>query len=94
MTAIDPPRRPLLEVEGHAEGCVSADGRVWGTYLHGLFESGAGRRRVLDWARGAAGPSAGVPRDQRALREAAYDRLADTLAACLDERGLRELAGP
>jgi adenosylcobyric acid synthase len=94
VTAIDPPCRPLLEVEGHPEGCVSADGRVWGTYLHGLFESGAGRRRVLDWARGAAaGPSCGVSRDHRALREAAYDRLADTLAACLDEGVLHELAG-
>ncbi|HWO05908.1 MAG TPA: cobyric acid synthase CobQ, partial [Methylomirabilota bacterium] len=64
---------------------------VWGTYLHGLFESGPGRRRVLDWARGETGPSPGAARDHRALREAAYDRLADTLAACIDPRVLREL---
>ena len=32
-------------------------------------------------------------RDHRALREAAYDRLADTLAACIDPRVLRELGG-
>ena len=92
-TVADPPSRPLLEIEGRAEGCVSADGRVWGTYLHGLFESGAGRRRVLDWARGDRGPWPGAARDHRALREAAYDRLADTLAACLDPRVLRELGG-
>ncbi len=92
-TVADPPPRPLLEVEGRPEGCVSADGRVWGTYLHGLFESGAGRRRVLDWARGGTGPSPGAARDHRALREAAYDRLADTLAACIDPRVLGELGG-
>jgi adenosylcobyric acid synthase len=85
---------PLFDVEGRAEGCVSADGRVWGTYLHGLFESGASRRRVLDWARG--GPAAGpvTSGDHRALREAAYDRLADTLAEGLDARLLRALLGP
>ena len=86
---------PLFEIEGRAEGCASADGRVWGTYLHGLFESGASRRRVLDWARGGA-PTAGPVggEDHRARREAAYDRLADTLAACLDARLLRSLTGP
>src|SRR4030095_11491222 len=49
--------RPLLEIEGRAEGCVSPDGRVWGTYLHGLFEEGAPRRHVLQRARGAAAPA-------------------------------------
>jgi adenosylcobyric acid synthase len=83
---------PLLEVDGRAEGCVSTDGHVWGTYLHGLFEEGAARRRVLDWARGG-GPPADRPTapDHRALREAAYDRLADALAACLDARVLHAL---
>jgi adenosylcobyric acid synthase len=85
--------RPLLEIEGRAEGCVSPDGRVWGTYLHGLFEEGAPRRHVLQWARGAAAtaPSTEAPPDHRGLREAAYDRLADTLAGCLDARVLREI---
>jgi adenosylcobyric acid synthase len=88
--------RPLLEVDGRAEGCVSSDGRVWGTYLHGLFEEGAPRRHVLQWARGGAAlaatsSSADVAIDDRARREAAYDRLADTLAGCLDARVLREI---
>jgi adenosylcobyric acid synthase len=83
---------PLLEVDGRAEGCAAPDGRVWGTYLHGLFEGGAARRHVLAWARGAvgSGPAADPP-DHRARREVAYDRLADTLAACLDARARREL---
>jgi adenosylcobyric acid synthase len=91
-TAVDRGARPLLEVEGREEGCASADGRVWGTHLHGLFESGAGRSHVLDWARGApAAPAASPAPDHRALREVAYDRLADALAHALDPRLLAEL---
>ena len=87
---------PLLEIDGRAEGCVSSDGRVWGTYLHGLFEEGAPRRYVLDWARGgpaaATAPSSiDVAPDHRTRRETAYDRLADTLAGCLDARVLRDI---
>ena len=71
---------------------ASADGRVWGTHLHGLFESGPARRHVLDWARGAPAVSgAPAPPDHRALREAAYDRLADALADALDEQLLSDL---
>jgi adenosylcobyric acid synthase len=86
--------RRLFMIDGHGlEGTASRDGRVWGTYLHGLFESGAARRRVLDWARGAAAPAGSEPMEHRAIREAAYDRLADTLAACINPRFLRELEG-
>ncbi len=31
--------RPFLELAGRPEGAVSSDGRVFGTYLHGLFAS-------------------------------------------------------
>ena len=85
---------PLFEIEGRGEGCVSADGRVWGTYLHGLFETGASRRRVLDWARGAPPAEPVTGPNHRARREASYDRLADTLTACLDARVIRALTGP
>jgi adenosylcobyric acid synthase len=92
VIAGDAPARPLLDVEGEAEGCASADGRVWGTHLHGLFESGPARRHVLEWARGApALAEAPAPLDHRARREAAYDRLADALAAALDPSVLRAL---
>jgi adenosylcobyric acid synthase len=92
VTAGDGPARPLLDVEGQPEGCASADRRVWGTHLHGLFESGPARRHVLDWARGApAVAGAPAPPDHRALREAAYDRLADALADALDGPLLSDL---
>ncbi len=91
-TVPDADGRPLFDVGGAAEGCASADGRVQGTYLHGLLDAGAVRRRILDWARAAriAGRP-GVAPDARASREAAYDRLADTLDAVLDHARLRDL---
>jgi len=30
------------------DGAVSADGSVWGTYLHGVFDARAFRRRILN----------------------------------------------
>jgi len=66
-TTADGPSRPPLEVEGRAEGCVSADGRVWGTYVHALFEQGAARRRVLAYDRIADALAACL--DPRVLRE-------------------------
>lgn len=39
--------RPFAEVEGVPEGAVSPDGRVMGTYLHGVFASDAFRSRFL-----------------------------------------------
>ncbi len=37
----------FLELEGQPEGAMTRDGRVWGTYLHGLFDGGEFRRQFL-----------------------------------------------
>src|SRR2546425_995064 len=78
--------------DGASEGAVSADGRVRGTYLHGLLEEGLVRRRVLEWA-GARPAAATAARDHRALREAGYDRLAHTLREALDIGAVYRLLG-
>src|SRR5581483_6647565 len=39
--------RPFTMLNGEAEGAVSRDGRVHGTYLHGLFASDAFRKAFL-----------------------------------------------
>ncbi|MEO0820846.1 MAG: cobyric acid synthase, partial [Pseudomonadota bacterium] len=39
--------RPMLEIAGAPEGAVSADGRVMGSYLHGMFGADAFRRAFL-----------------------------------------------
>jgi adenosylcobyric acid synthase len=71
--------RAMLELGGRAEGAVSADGRVSGCYLHGLFASDPFRRAFL--ARlGAA--SSGLQYEM--LIESVLDRLADHLEQHLD----------
>jgi adenosylcobyric acid synthase len=70
--------RPFLELGGESEGAVSPDGRIAGTYLHGLFGADAFRRAFL--ARLGA-PSALAYED---AVEAALDALADHVEAHLD----------
>ncbi|WP_305041332.1 cobyric acid synthase [Geoalkalibacter sp.] len=79
---------PLLRLRRQGEdreledGALSADGRVWGTYLHGLFDNAVARRALLAplrQARGLAAPDA----DSHDL-DAELDRLANHLAAHLD----------
>ena len=64
---------------------------MWGLYVHGLFESAASRRHVLAWA-GASAARRGTG-DHRAVREAAYDRLADALEAAVGSTVIRRLLG-
>ena len=82
--------RPMLRLGGRPEGAVSADGRVAGCYLHGLFASDAFRRAFLAAAR----------RRRRATLayeptiETTLDRLADHLEAGLDLDALLAAARP
>ncbi|NDV01408.1 cobyric acid synthase [Pseudoroseicyclus sp. CLL3-39] len=78
--------RPWLTVEGQPEGAASPDGRVRGSYLHGLFASDAFRAAYL--ARLGA-PS--LPGFEDGV-EAALDALADHIEAHLDVDALLALA--
>ncbi|MET0337812.1 MAG: cobyric acid synthase [Caulobacter sp.] len=82
-------QRPLLVFDdGAGEGAVSADGRVVGAYVHGLFNSGAARAAILAQL-GAA--SAGA--DQAAAVDGALDEIARILDRSLDVPALARLAG-
>lgn len=86
--------RPTIAEEWQTDGLMGTDGRTWGTYVHGLFASGAfvqawltqvGVRRRLavqvhwrDWS------------TQRAVQ---CDRLADVLAEHLDMGRIGSLLG-
>jgi adenosylcobyric acid synthase len=62
------------------DGAISADGQIFATYVHGLFDTPAACTALLAWA----GLREAAPLDYAALREASLERLADTLAAHLD----------
>jgi adenosylcobyric acid synthase len=81
--------RPMLRLGGRGDGAVSVDGRVAGTYLHGLFGSGEFRRAFL----GRLGvASDGVAHEARV--EATLDALADHLETHLDLDALLAAARP
>jgi adenosylcobyric acid synthase len=72
--------RPFLDLETGPDGAVSHDGRIAGTYLHGLFTSDAFRsawlESIMPGSASALAFEAGV--------EAAIDALADALERDLD----------
>jgi adenosylcobyric acid synthase len=81
--------RPLLRrADGAAEGAVSADGRIAGAYVHGLFDQGAARAELLARFGGA---SAGG--DHGEAVETALDQLAETLRRSLDIDAIARIAG-
>ena len=76
----------------HADGCRNATGSIAGCYLHGLFESPAVRRALIEWL--AARRGLQLPdHDAPPSREAEYDRLAATVRASLDMAAISRLAG-
>ena len=70
--------RPFLEISGHPDGAISADGLVAGTYVHGLFARDGFRRAFL------ASLGAGSTANYEAGVESALDELAAHLAQHLD----------
>jgi len=48
--------RPLLEIDGRAEGAMSPDGRIMGSYVHGMFSSDGFRTEFINRLGGNAKP--------------------------------------
>jgi adenosylcobyric acid synthase len=80
--------QPMLHLAGRADGAVSADGRVCGSHLHGLFASDAFRRAFLARLGGAGDASL----DYERRVEETLDALAAHLEAHLDIDRLLEIA--
>lgn len=84
--------RPLDE----PEGALSADGRVLGTSIHGLFDGPGFRRHYLNQIRARKGLTplcAFGSDDAKSIRMRAYERLADLLVNNLDISSVTALAG-
>jgi adenosylcobyric acid synthase len=80
---------PMLQIHGHPDGAVSADGRVMGCYLHGLFAADSFRRTFLTRLGATAGAFAYEP-----MIEDVLDGLADHLERHLDLDALLAAARP
>ncbi|MCV2882722.1 cobyric acid synthase [Actibacterium sp. XHP0104] len=79
--------RPFAHVDGQPEGAVSPDGRIMGSYLHGLFADDAFRAAFLRGLGVEAGPVR-----YGAVVEQTLDALADHMETHLDVAGLLALA--
>ncbi|HEY4686056.1 MAG TPA: cobyric acid synthase [Dehalococcoidia bacterium] len=89
--------RPAILIQDEGEdrarpdGAVSEDGRVFGTYLHGLFANDLFRRRLLaNLPKGLASPE---PDSTVWDPEVGLDRLARQARAHLDIEAIRRIAG-
>ncbi len=80
---------PLFTVGGQPEGAIRSDGRVMGSYLHGMFTADEFRRAFLA---GLGAKPGYVSYD--ATVEATLDALADHLKAHVDCSGLLAIARP
>jgi adenosylcobyric acid synthase len=79
---------PLLSLDGAPEGAVSADGRIAGSYLHGLFASDSYRARWLATLRAGRDASTAF----EATVEATLDALAAHVSKAVDLDRLLEIA--
>jgi adenosylcobyric acid synthase len=79
---------PWLQIAGEADGAIGGDGKIMGSYVHGLFASDAFRRSFLQRLGAVADPSV----DASAAVETALDQLADHLETHLDVDRVLEIA--
>ncbi len=92
-------QRPALYLQDaaapRADGALSADGQILGSYVHGLFDAPAALAALLAWA----GLERAQTVDLAARREADLERLADAVEAHVDlaalfDAPMNEMAPP
>jgi adenosylcobyric acid synthase len=70
--------------ESREDGAQSQDLRVWGTYLHGLFDTDAFRKSFLNGVRRHKGMAASPVSSYEQLKQDGFEKLAATVRASLD----------
>ncbi len=76
----------LLE-DGRPDGAISEDGKILGTYIHGIFDAPEACTALLQWA-GLSDPKT---IDYFVVREQAIERLADSVESHLDMQAILRL---
>ena len=78
--------------DGREDGCCA--GNVFGTYLHGLFDSASALEKTAAWLCSRRGlPVTGETEDRSAYREKQYDLLAEGVRAALDLGAVYRIMG-
>ena len=86
--------RALLHIEDRFDGAISVDGRVMGSYVHGIFSDNGFRRRFLEDLAARRGRDISLADFDFAKNvDDTLDRLAAHLAAYLDMGALARMAG-
>ncbi|MBI5492701.1 MAG: cobyric acid synthase [Deltaproteobacteria bacterium] len=75
------------------DGSISKDLRVWGTYIHGLFENDGFRNQLLSELKRKKGIGAVSAGSYGSIKEAAIERLARTVEENIDMEMLRGFIG-
>ena len=83
----------LVRDDGEVLGVAAAGGRVWGTYLHGVFDADAFRRWFVDRLRVRRGLAPLGKVVATYDLEPAFERLADVVRSCLDMDAVYRLMG-
>ena len=80
---------------GGAEGYITAseDFRVWGSYVHGLFDTADMRNALAGWAGGGRECITSASFSYREFKERNYDLLADTIEQHADVERVLKMAG-
>lgn len=68
----------------HVAGISAPDGKVWGTYVHGIFDDDGLRDSFLRWAKGTSVIEGVSDFSYRDFKEKNYDMLADAIARHVD----------
>lgn len=93
-TRLSPGAKPLMELRRkgedswHQDGAVSEDGRVFGTYLHGIFDNDQFRSALLAHLRGADTHEVASFKERK---EAGYDLLAGMVRTHLDVEAILKI---
>lgn len=79
------------------DGFISADGRVWGTYIHGIFDNDGFRREFIKRVKQAKGISVSSEAHPsfsfQEFKETQYDRLAELVRRNIDMEAFYRIAG-
>ena len=93
--------KPLFEISRNGnpemkifDGAASRDGKIWGTYIHGIFENDHFRHALINEVRHEKGlHKSTVPVSHLQLREEGYRKLAELARAHLNMEKIYEITG-